>query len=389
MLDYHPFAEPVLSDPYPFYRRLRDEKPVLYLEEFDAWFVSRFEDIWSTLQQSRSLTTGYGVTPDQLLDPRREPNPAIDMLALMDPPEHTHVRAGIRGLFTPGFVTGLEPDTREIVRRYVEALARKGGGDLLNDFGLRISVRVAARIIGLPESDADMLARLVASFFHREPGQAGITPAGFEAIGELTAYMIDHVGRRRRGGAPGEDVIGLLAGLGLEDAAIAAHAQMLLIGGTETLPKVFAAGAQRLWQHPEQRALLAREPQRASAAFQEIARHDMPTQMLGRVVTKEIEVGAELLRPGQAVLFLWPSGNRDEREFTDPDRFDIERDAPRILSFGHGQHMCLGAHVARMEGRIMLEELLARLPHYEVLESEAVFMPSEFLRGFESLPVRC
>jgi cytochrome P450 len=162
---------------------------------------------------------------------------------------------------------------------------------------------------------------------------------------------------------------------------------MIAIGGTETFPKVFSALLYRLWQNPAQRAAVAADPSQAPHAFQEALRYDMPTQMLGRTVAQDFELHGQRLRAGSGICFLWASANRDEREFPDPDRFDVARRAPRILSFGTGAHMCLGANAAKLEGRVLLEELLARMPEYEVDEAASVRLRSEFFRGFARLPI--
>ena len=156
----------------------------------------------------------------------------------------------------------------------------------------------------------------------------------------------------------------------------------------ETLPKVLANGLVRLAEYPEQRARLARDPSLVPDAFDEICRYDMPTQLLGRTLRRDVRLHGQTLRAGQPVMFLYASANHDPREFTDPDRFDIGRKPPRILTFGAGAHQCLGRHVARMEGRICLEEILARFPHYEVDLERAVRLHTEFVQGFASLPVR-
>jgi cytochrome P450 len=173
-----------------------------------------------------------------------------------------------------------------------------------------------------------------------------------------------------------------------DEAEAASHVSMLVIGGSETLPKVLANGLVRLAEFPEQRARIARDPSLVADAFDEICRYDMPTQLLGRTVRRDVRLHGETLRAGQPVMFLYPSANHDPREFPDPDRFDIGRRPPRILTFGAGAHQCLGRHVARMEGRICLEEILARFPHYEVDLDRAVRLHTEFVQGFSSLPVR-
>ena len=162
---------------------------------------------------------------------------------------------------------------------------------------------------------------------------------------------------------------------------------ILVVGGTETLPKVFAGGVLQLYRHPEQRAALVKDPSLIPAAFVEIARYEMPTQFLTRTVGRDLELRGQKLREGQGVLLLYRSANRDEHEFEEPDRFDIHRRAPRILTFNHARHRCLGAHIAQMEGRVLLEELLVRAPEYAVDEANAVRIRSEFFRGFDRLPL--
>jgi cytochrome P450 len=163
---------------------------------------------------------------------------------------------------------------------------------------------------------------------------------------------------------------------------------MLIIGGAETFPKVFSNGVYRLHQHPDQRAELAAHPRDIPDAFIEILRYDMPTQFLGRMLKQDHELHGEKLLEGQPVLFLYPSANRDEREFPDPDRFDVKRRPPRILSFGHGIHSCIGLHFAKLEGRLCFETILRHLPGYEVVEDRLERLRTEFVQGFAAMPVR-
>jgi hypothetical protein len=174
----------------------------------------------------------------------------------------------------------------------------------------------------------------------------------------------------------------------LDDAEIASHMSLLLIGGSETFPKVFANLARRLAEHPDQRARVTADLSLAPDAVVEALRYDMPTQLLGRSISRDVELHGEKLRAGEVIFFLYASANRDEREFDDPDTFDIARRPRRILSFGHGTHACLGQHVAKAEARIALEELLARAPEYAVDLAGAVRLRTEFVQGFSRLPVR-
>ena len=168
---------------------------------------------------------------------------------------------------------------------------------------------------------------------------------------------------------------------------VASHLTLLIIGGSETFPKTFANGVYRLWQHADQRKLLVEDPSRIPDAYLEILRYDMPTQFLCRTLKRDVQLHGHVLREGQGVMLLYPSANRDEREFASPDVFDVQRRPRRILSFGAGTHACLGTHVARLEGRITLETLLARMPEWRVDLPRAERLRTEFVQGFAHLPI--
>jgi hypothetical protein len=389
-IGYDPFAAAVRNDPYPFYRRLREEAPAYYMEAYDAWALSRFEDVWDASTDAESFSAARGTTPAQLLT---KDQPVAPMINLMDPPAHTRLRAEIRRCFLPNHVRSLEPVARKLVGQLLEESREHGGLDAVSELGGRLSVTIACMAIGLPVEDGPMLTRLVQRFFHHDPESGGMTAEGLAALEELTRYSEDMVRARRRAPAEGPEALSVLArfeqdGRRFEEVEAASHVSMLVIGGSETFPKVLANGLLRLWQHPEQRAQLAADPALVPQAFDEILRYDMPTQLLGRTLLRDLELHGEKLCKGQSVMFLYASANHDEREFPDPDRFDVHRRPPRFLSFGAGAHQCLGTHVARMEGRVCFQEILARFPEYEVDESRAARLHTEFVQGFASLPIR-
>jgi cytochrome P450 len=389
MLDYHPFSEAVYDDPYPFYRRLRDEAPAFYLEEFDCWFLSRFADIWTRLQDQRPLTSRAGTTTTHLLTKQ---TPTAPNLSSYDGPEHARIRGYFSPFFLPGAMRRLEPRVRELARQAVAQVVERGECDAVSELGGWLSVRVASTILGLPLEDAEQVMDWVNTYFEREPGQRGSTKRGIDSSKDFAIWLYGVAKRARQQGAPPGSVLEKLLAVDLEgerldDRRIAAHLHMMAIGGTETFPKVFSALLYRLWQHADQRARVAADPTLAPDAFQEGLRYDMPTQMLGRTVAEDFTLHGQTLRAGSGLCFLWASANRDEREFPDPDRFDVARRAPRILSFGTGAHMCLGANAAKLEGRVLLEEVLARMPAYEVDEANVQRLRSEFFRGFAKLPI--
>jgi cytochrome P450 len=389
-IDYDPFSEAVRNDPHPYYKRLRDEAPAYYMKAYDAWALSRFRDVWEASADTESYSAAKGTTPAQLLT---KDQPVAPMLNLMDPPDHTALRSVIRQCFLPRHVRALEPVARKLAGELLDGVRERGSFDAVGEFGARISVTVACLAIGLPVEDGPLLTRLVQGFFHHDPDTGGMTPEGMASLLELNRYCEDMVRARRREPVDSPEALNVLArfelnGRRFEDAEAASHVSMLVIGGSETFPKVLATGLLRLWQHPDQRAQLIADPALVPDAFSEILRYDMPTQFLGRTCKRDVALHGQTLRKGQAVIFLYASANRDEREFTDPDRFDILRRPPRVASFGAGAHQCLGTHVARMEGKVCFQEILSRFPDYEVDLSRAVRLRTEFVQGFGALPVK-
>jgi hypothetical protein len=389
VLDYDPFSAEVMEAPLPVYARLRAEAPVYRLEKYDAWALSRFEDVWR-LSSEPALSVAKGTTPSQVLTKLQ---PVTPMLNLMDPPEHTQLRRELRPFFQPKALGGLEPAARAIVAQCLDEALPKGQLDVLGDFGMRLSVRVACRAVGIPLEDAELLASLVNRFFGREPGVEGMTADGLEAAQQLIAYFLELVAAREKAGSDAHDPVNLfrnvsVGGRRLAPEEIASHLSMLIIGGSETFPKTLANAMRRLAEHPDQRAWLRANPGEIREAYRETLRYDMPTQFLCRTVARPLSVHGHALEPGQGVLFLYASCNRDEREFERPDVFDVRRRPARILSFGAGIHACIGLHVAQMEGRLCLEEALRRLPDWEVDWSQSERLRTEFVQGFSRLTIR-
>ncbi len=389
MVDFDPFDEAHLDEPFEIHKRLRDEAPAYYREDLDCWFLSRFEDIWEVQGRPERLSSANGTTTTHLLTHQ---TPSAPNLSGFDGEKHARVRAAFSPHFKPAAARGLEPRVRELANAALDRALEAGRADALDDLGGHVSVRVVCTILGLPLEDADQILDWVNTFFDRQPGQRGTTERGFRAAKELGLYLFQLAKDARRKGAPEGSVLHQLLnqdvdGERADDRQIAIHLNMMAIGGTETFPKVFSATLYRLWQNPDQRARAVADPSLVPWAFHEALRFDMPTHMLGRTITGEIELHGERMKPGSSIMFLWGSANRDEREFETPDVYDIDRKAPRILSFGTGPHMCLGTHIAKMEGRVLLAELLRRAPEYEVDESGMERLCSEFFRGFRRLPV--
>jgi len=389
MVQYDPFSEAVMRDPYPIYADLRREAPVYYIEQYDAWAISKFQDIWDCSKDNKHFTATRGTTSAHVLT---KVQPVTPMLNMMDPPEHTRLRAAMRQFFTPANAAPLEPFIREMARASVAEARDKGRMDVMNDFSSNVAVKVACKVNGIPQEDGDMLNDLVWRFFKRDPEIEGMTPDGLKAMEELGGYFYQLAHTVRARGADDGDVVSLLCkweidGQPMSLETIASHMTLLIIGGAETFPKTFANATQLLAEHPDQRARVAADLSLVGDAFQESLRYWMPTQFLCRVVTEELEMRGKKLQPGQPVLFLYPSANRDEDEFRNPDVFDIDRKAQRILSFGAGTHACIGMHVAKLEAKVCLEEFLGAFPEYEIHLDQAERLITDFVQGYASFPV--
>jgi cytochrome P450 len=396
-LEYDPFSDEALDDPLGTYARLRAESPVHYLPRYDTWALALFEDVWNAgadpvhFVQPGPVLEMVGVKAQLLPAAQAEVLESGASIFVMNPPQHTALRRVVGALFRPQAVARLESRLRGLVHDRLARALPTGRCDVIGDLAAVIAVEATCLLIGLPVGDGPYLVEIVRRFFAREPGFPGMPPDAIAASLELRAYLLEAV-RRRRADGIGDDAMQAFLGVEIEgrpysDEEVAMHLMTLVTGGTETLPKVFAGGVLQLHRHPDQRAELVADPGLLPAAFTEIARTEMPTNFLTRTLAKDLVLRGQTLRAGQGVVLLYRSANRDEREFPEPDRFDIHRHPPRTLSFGHGTHVCLGQHVARLEARIMYEELLRAVPDYEVAEGEVVAARSDFVAGYLAMPI--
>lgn len=387
-LSYHPYSDVIMDDPYPVYAKMREQEPVLYVEEYDAWFLSRFEDIWKVGPDAKHFSAMEGTTPNHLLS---KDTPLNLSFASMDPPQHSKYRAQVNEHFKPATVKAMEPHMAAIVKGLVDDFIEKGRCDLVQDFAAQVSVRGALTVAGLPLELAPEGLGWVNGIFHREDGHRGVTERGLQAMKDMFFTLLDHVKAARKDPSKARGLIKTVMetdvdGDRMDDFRIASLCSVVLIGGTDTLPKALAATLYRLWLNQDQRRELAADLSLAQDAFLEGLRIDTPTQHLGRTVTKEIDFHGKTFEPGQKVMLMWASANRDEREFEAPDEYRMTRRPPRMLAFGHGIHMCLGKHVALLEARLALTELMSRIPDYEIDLENAVRNRTEFVQGWLSLP---
>jgi cytochrome P450 len=388
-VQYSPFDQAIFDDPYPVYERLRAESPVHYLEEFDCWALSTFEDVWNACQSPDLFTTEKGTTAGHVLQHVVEVFPALNM---MDPPRHTQHRALISPRFVPGKVKRFEDDFRKIVRDRLEVVRDRGRFDAVKDLGSHLSTLSVCRILNFPEEDGEMLRGWVDGIFYREPGSIGMTQAGVDGFANLDAYCLELVKTRRASGEVKDDILGRymaaeIDGQRMSDDKIASLMTELTVAGTETLPKMLAATLRRLWEFPDARREVLGNSKLMLEAFVETVRFDMPTQFMARVLKQDTEIRGQKLREGQPVLLLYTSASRDEAEFPKANTWDLHRRAPRTVGFGHGTHACLGRHVARLEAKVAMEEILSVMPDYEVDLAASERLYTEYVQGFSSLPI--
>jgi cytochrome P450 len=396
-IGYDPFSMAAMTDPHPIYRRLRQRCPVYRLERYHAWALSRFADVWEVGQDTDhfSIADGPIFSRERIVERLAgPPAPALDPLpsfSTLDPPLNPRLRQALGSPLRPGPVARLEPAVRAMARARLNALVPTGRFDITADYAGPVSAGVMCLVVGLPTTEAPTVLRLVNRSMRRKP--PGLTPDGLAAGAEMHARVTELVSAGRRDGAvdPRSMIGGLLGaevqGRRLSDGEIATQVATIISGGTETVPKIVAGGLLELWRQPDQRAAVAGDTSRCEAVFEEMMRHGAPLQWVGRTVSRPTVVAGTPMEAGQRVILLLASANRDELEFDDPDRFRWDRPLARHLAFGHGVHFCIGSHVARLEGRVLVEELLARIPHYELDVAGAVRPPSEFQVGYTSMPL--
>ncbi len=397
---YDPFDPDVMADPLPYYRRLRDEHPVYYIDKWDTYALSRFDDIWQVL----GLTDGTFVASEGTLpaatvlehhndgpvaDPPLHPMP---FHANFDSPIYENVRRCTSAQFRPRSAATLTERIRTLANERLDELLPRGSFDLTQDYGGIVAASLVCEFVGLPVDLApDVLATVNAGSL-AQPGEG--VEVGNARPGYLS-YLTPIIERRRAAGADGsvpiaDSLIGFRLPDGSEFTDLEAATQMLgvFIGGTETVPKITATGLWELAQRPDQLAAVRADLEtNVPVAREEIIRYCAPAQWFARTVRRPYTIHDTTLRPGQRIITLLASAARDEREYADPDEFVWNRPIERLLSFGHGQHFCLGVHVARLEITIMIQEFLRRVPDYRIAADQASRPPSSFQWGWNNIPV--
>jgi cytochrome P450 len=380
------------EDPYPYYRRLRDEAPVYRNEELGFWALSRHHDVHQGFRNSTTLSNRDGVSLDPV---SRGPHASKTMSFLaMDDPAHLRLRTLVSKGFTPRRIRELEPRVTELAVQHLDTMLDKAGSatvDYVAEFAGKLPMDVISELMGVPVDDRDRIRAMADGVMHREDGVTDVPASAIEASLNLIVYYQQMIADRRK--QLTDDLTSALLeaeidGDRLTDEEILGFMFLMVIAGNETTTKLLANAA--FWGHknPDQLTRVYQDLSRVPLWVEETLRYDTSSQILARTVSGELTLYDTTIPEGDVLLLLPGSGHRDERVFDDPDDYVIGREiGSKLLSFGSGAHFCLGAHLARMEARVALTELFKRIRGYQVDEANAVRVHSSNVRGFAHLPM--
>ena len=389
-LSYDPYDIAINADPYPVFRRLREEAPLYYNEVHDFFALSRYEDVEQGLIDRETYTSSRGGILE-LIKANIQMPPGV--LIFEDPPGHTIHRGLLSRVFTPRRMNALEGKIREFCARSLDPLVGEHRFDFIADLGAQMPMRVIGMLLGIPESGQEAVRDRVDSDLRTRPGK----PMKFSstrsfATGEIFAEYVDWRAEHPSDDlmtelltAEFEDETGTVRRLGREE--VLTYINVVAGAGNETTMRLIGWAGKVLADHPDQRRQLVKNPSLIPNAIEELLRFEPPAPHVGRYVARDVELYGRTVPAGNAMLLLVGAANRDDRRFPDGDRFDIHRKIGQHLTFGYGAHFCLGAALARVEGRVALEEVLKRFPEWEVDSEHAKLAPTSTVRGWETLPV--
>ncbi len=390
-LYWDPYDIDIDSDPYETWRRMRDEQPAYRNDRFDFWALTRFADVEMASRNPKLFSSAHG-TVLEVMGPEESD---MGMMIFMDPPAHTRMRTLVSRAFTPRRIASLEDRIRELCAELFDAVDGQATFDYVQGFAARLPAAVIASLLGVPEADQPHARELIDSLFILDP-ESGMVNDGAIAAGlELSQYIHDQLQERRR--TPRDDMFTDLveAEVHEEDGSTrrltnseaANFGNLLIAAGTETVARLLGWACVVLAQHPDQRAELAADATLIPNAIEELLRYEAPSPVQGRWLTEELELHGTVIPAASKIVLLTGAAGRDEREYPNAERFDIHRSFDHHVSFGYGIHFCLGAALARMEGRIGLEETLRRHPTWDVDWDRAVRLHTSTVRGYLNVPI--
>ncbi len=387
-LYYDPFDFDIDDDPYPIWRRMREEAPLYHNEKYNFYALSRHDDVARELHNWDTYRSGKGTTMDIIMSDIPVP-PGV--ILFEDPPLHDIHRRLLSKVFTPRRMEAIEHLVRQYCARALDALAGASRFDLIADFGALIPMRTIGYLLGIPEEGQQQIRdNTDASIGLKEGSFQSVSAASFENAYQLFAEYIDW-----RAEHPSDDLMTQLLNAEVEEDGelrpltrieVLTYTSMIAGAGNETTTRLIGFIGQLLDQHPDQRRELVDDFSLIPRAIEEVLRYESPSPVQARYVARDTEVHGQTIAEGSVMLLLNGSANRDERQFPDGESFDIHRTGPH-LAFGQGLHFCLGSSLARMQARVALEEMLTRWPEWEVDYDDAAMAHTSSVRGWGKLPV--
>jgi pimeloyl-[acyl-carrier protein] synthase len=390
---FNPLMPEFHSNPYPFYRALREEDPV-HQSPLGFWVCTRYDDAVMILRDPRFGREGMAKRMEARLGLTQDTSRARDML-FQDPPDHTRLRALVSRAFTPRVVEVMRPHIQEIVDGLLDRVDGARAMDVIEDLAYPLPVTVICEMLGVPAADQDIfktwstdIARSLDAAIL--PADSDAIPRGRDARLGLADYFRSLIATRRKDPKP--DLLSALIaaeeeGNKLSEGELVSTCMLLLIAGHETTVNLIGNGLLALLQHPDQLRALRDDPELIQTGVEELLRFDGPVQRTGRMTTAEVEIGDKRIPRDSVVVSVIGAANRDPKQFADPDRLDVSRKDNRHIAFGFGIHFCLGAPLARLEGQIALGTLLRRIPKLALVSNVPEWRESSTLRGLKSLPV--
>jgi cytochrome P450 len=385
---YDPYDFDIDTDPYPLWKRMRDGAPLYYNEKYDFFAVSRFDDVEKGLIDWETYRSGRGSVLEIIKANIEIPPGSI---LFEDPPLHDLHRGILSRVFTPRRMNAIEPMVRDFCAQTLDPLVGSGHFDFIRDLGVYMPTRTIGYLLGIPEQDQEAIRVRLDEGLRLGDGE-GAPPTQADFTGEMFAEYIDW-----RAEHPSDDLMTELLNAEVEDHTgatrrltrqeILGYVSLLAGAGNETTTRLIGWTGKLLAAHPDQRREIVENRTLVPQAIEEILRFEAPSPVQARYVARDVEYHGQPVPEGSVMLLLNGSANRDERRWRDPDRFDIHRESKQHLAFGYGIHFCLGAALARLEGRVALDEVLQRFPEWEVDWDEAVQARTSTVRGWEQLPV--
>jgi cytochrome P450 len=391
-LRWDPYDVEIDSDPYETWRRMRDEAPVYRHEELDFYALSRYQDVEDAHRAPAVFSSSHG-TVLEMMTKNRIPS---GMMIFLDPPDHTQLRSLVSRAFTPRRIGSLEERIRGFCTELLDGWSDRDSFDYVQGFGAQLPSMVISALLGVPPEDREHVRQQIDLVFHLDPERGMINDVSFGAQIKLHEYLCGAIAERQR--QPRDDMMtdlvqAEIAGedgqprrLDVEEGA--SFANLLISAGTETVARLLGWAAVTLAQHPDQQAELAADPSLIPNAVEELLRYEAPSPVQGRWLTRDVELHGTTMPADSKVLLLTGSAGRDERKYPDAHRFDIHRHFDHHVSFGYGIHFCLGAALARMEGRIALEETFKRRQAWTADLDGAVRLHTSTVRGWVNVPVQ-